>query len=198
MGLDLEYTDGQTPIDPDERKGLLVRTITSKYELDEFEQFNIQEAVEWSLKFKFTREKILSEKFIRDLHRKMFGKVWKWAGQFRDTNKNIGADKFQIPARLKQLLDDCNYWIINQTFPEDEISIRFKHKLVSIHLFPNGNGRHSRLMADIIVSKIFYKPVFSWGRNSMANNPEARNLYLQALREADNGNYRNLIKFARS
>lgn len=197
MGLNLEYAEGQTPIDPEERSGLLIKTITNRKELDEHEQLNIEDALEWTLKKNFKREEILTEKFIRDLHKKMFGKVWKWAGTFRDSNKNIGVDKFQIPVHLKNLLDDCKYWIENKIFTEDEISIRFKHKLVSIHLFPNGNGRHSRLMADVIISKVFHKPVYTWGSQTISNDDRLRALYLKSLREADNGNYTNLILFSR-
>lgn len=199
MGLNLEYADGQTPIDPEERSGLLIKTITTRGELDEHEQLNIEDALEWTLKKNFKREEILTEKFIRDLHKKMFGKVWRWAGIFRNSNKNIGVDKFQISIQLKNLLDDCRYWINNKTFSEDEIAIRFKHKLVSIHLFPNGNGRHSRLIADVIISKVFHKPVFTWGSQSnLSDDKKLRALYLKSLREADNGNYTKLISFSRS
>lgn len=128
----------------------------------------------------------------------MFDKVWIWAGVFRDSNKNIGVDKFQIPVQLKNLLDDCKYWIENKIFSEDEISLRFKHKLVSIHLFPNGNGRHSRLMADVLISKVFHKPVFTWGSQSNFSDDKLRDLYLKSLREADNGNCANLILFSRT
>ena len=198
MGLNLEYTEVQTPIDPEERNGLLIKTITTRRELDEHEQLNIEDALEWTLKKNFKGEEILTEKFIRDLHKKMFDKVWRWAGIFRDSNKNLGVDKFQIPTYLKNLLDDCKYWIENKIFSEDEISIRFKHKLVSIHLFPNGNGRHSRLMADVIISKIFCKPVYTWGSQTISDDNKLRALYLKSLREADNGVYSKLILFSRS
>jgi Fic-DOC domain mobile mystery protein B len=198
MGLNLEYTEGQTPIDIEERNGLLIKTISNRKELNEHEQLNIEEAIEWTLKRKFKKIDILSEKFLRDLHKKMFERVWNWAGNFRDSDKNIGVDKFQIPVKIKQLLDDCNYWIENNIFLADEIAIRFKHKLVSIHPFPNGNGRHSRLIADVIISKIFHKPVFGWGNKSSLSDIELRAFYLKSLQEADNGNYENLLLFSRS
>jgi Fic-DOC domain mobile mystery protein B len=198
MGLNLEYDEGQTPIDPEERRGLLIKTISTRKELDEHEQLNIEDALEWTLKKNFTGKEILTEKFIRDLHKKMFDKVWRWAGTFRNSNKNIGVDKFQIPMQLKNLFDDCRYWIDNKIFLEDEIAIRFKHKLVSIHLFPNGNGRHSRLMADVLISKVFHKPVFTWGMHNKQSDDQIRALYLKSLREADNGNYTKLISFSRS
>ncbi len=96
------------------------------------------------------------------------------------------------------LLDDCKYWIANQTFTDDEIAIRFKHRIVSIHCFANGNGRHSRLMADILIEKIFKKEVFSWGSANFVKAGDDRKAYLAALHEADRANYKSLIKFARS
>jgi len=155
MGLNLEYLDGQTPLDGNEKEGLLIKTISTRGELDEFEQFNIEKAVEWTISRKFQPEYILSEQFIKLLHNKMFCDVWSWAGKFRKTNKNIGVDKFLVAEELRCLIGDCKFWIENKTYSKDEIAIRFKHRLVKIHCFPNGNGRHSRLMADVIISKIF-------------------------------------------
>jgi len=151
MGLDLEYINGQTPLDEDEKNGLLIPTIATRGELDEFEQQNIEEAIQWVLTRTLKADIILTEKFVRNLHKRMYGNVWSWAGDFRKTDKNIGINKWQIPTALKYLLDDTLYWIEHEIFPPDEIAVRFKHKIVSIHCFPNGNGRHSRLMADIIV-----------------------------------------------
>lgn len=198
MGLDLDYIDGQTPIDEDEKEGLRIETISTKAELDEFEQLNIEEALQWVFGKKFTAETIFNEKFICDLHRRMFGKVWKWAGQFRKTNKNLGVDKLQISTQLKMLCDDAIYWIENKTYPPEEIAIRFKHRLVSIHCFPNGNGRHSRLMADIIIEKVFNQNVFSWGANNLSGPGKERTDYLTAVKQADFGNYKPLVQFARA
>lgn len=199
MGLDLNYYNGQTPIDEDEKEGLLIPSIANRDELDEFEQLNIQKAVElYLLRRKFKKETILTEKFILDVHKKMFEDVWNWAGKYRKTNKNIGIDKFQIPMRLRQLLDNCNYWIENKTFSEQEIALRFKHDIVSIHLFPNGNGRHSRLLADIIMKQIFNKPAFSWGSQNLEKKNSHRDKYIQALREADKGDFNGLLNFMES
>jgi Fic-DOC domain mobile mystery protein B len=201
MGLiELQYNDGQTPLDEDEKEGLLIPSITTKGELDEVEQRNIENAIRWAIerKRKFTVGEILTEQFIIELHKRMFGEVWKWAGQFRRTNKNIGVDKYQIGTELRMLLDDCKYWITNDIYPADEIAVRFKHRIVSIHCFANGNGRHSRLIADIIIEKLFGKDVFTWGSMSFVSGNEARVAYLKALRAADAGNYEPLIVFARS
>lgn len=187
MGLEtLQYEEGQTPLDPDEKDGLLIPTISTRNELDEVKQRNIEEAIRWTLerRKRFTIEEILSEQFVMELHKRMYGEVWEWAGRFRNTNKNIGVDKYQIGIELRALLDDCRYWIENKTFPEDEIAIRFKHRIVSIHCFPNGNGRHSRLIADIIAEKILKRPVFTWGSQRLMQSSNYRSLYLTALRQA--------------
>ncbi len=197
MGLELQYEDGQTPLDENESEGLLLKTITTQGELNEAEQLNIEEAVEWTLRRKFGKDDILSEGFCNELHRKMYSGVWRWAGTFRKTNKNIGVDKFQIPVDLRALVDDCRFWIDHKTYPEDEIAVRFKHRIVSIHCYANGNGRHSRLMADVIVSHIFGRPVFSWGASNLGRASEARERYLKALKMADKGDVKELVGFAR-
>lgn len=198
MGLSLEYSEGQTPLDPDEQEGLLIPTITTRGELDEFEQLNIEQAIQWSLGRSIKASAILSETFIRKLHQRMYGNVWAWAGEFRTTNKNIGVDKWQIPTELKILIDDATFWNAQNIFPPDEIALRFKHRLVSIHCFANGNGRHSRLMADIIINKIFDLPVFTWGAANLLKTGDIRTSYLRALKAADAGDMSLLMTFARS
>ena len=197
MGLNLAYTDGQTPLDEDEKEDLLINSISTRAELDEFEQKNIEDAIQWSLTRKFKAAQILSESFIKDLHKRMYGSVWKWAGQYRKTNKNIGVDKLEISTTLRSLIDDAKYWLENSVYEPDEFAIRFKHRLVSIHCFPNGNGRHSRMIADIIIEKIYKQPVFSWGDSSFSEETDIRDKYLKALRKADKGNIDLLLKFAR-
>ena len=198
MGLDVEYLPGQTPLDEDEKDGLLIPTITTRSELDEFEQKNIEEAIQWSLGRNFKMEAIFTEDFVKKLHSRMYGEIWAWAGNFRKTNKNIGVDKWQIPVALKSLLDDALFWVQHNSFPPDEIAIHFKHRIVSIHCFPNGNGGHSRLMGDIIISKIFKQPEFTWGAASLFKESEERSQYLKALHAADAGDCSLLIAFAKS
>jgi len=198
MGLNLEYINGQTPIEEDEKEDLLIETISTRKELDEFEHKNIEEALQWVLSNSFKIENILTEKFICNLHKKMLGEVWAWAGKFRKTNKNLGIDKWQIPTALKTLCDDTFFWVKHKTYKPDEIALKFKHRVVSIHCFPNGNGRHSRLMADLIIYKVYNLPLFSWGADDLIYQGEIRTTYLKALKAADNGQYNLLFAFARS
>ena len=204
MGLILEYEEGQTPLDEDERADLLIPSVMTRRDLDEVEQRNIEEAVRWTLqrRRKWSPNEILTERFIKDIHNRMLGEVWKWAGQFRRSNKNIGVDKYHIGIELKRLLDDTQYWVKHHTYSQDEIAIRFKHRLVSIHCFANGNGRHSRLMADIIIEKLFEREIFTWGAKenhaNLVKPGDSRMFYISALRQADGGNYEPLLLFART
>jgi Fic-DOC domain mobile mystery protein B len=197
MGLDFKYVDGQTPLSEEEKQGLLIKSITTRGELDELEQLNIEKAVEWTLNNKFLKEKILSLEFIKSVHKKMLGDIWEWAGRFRRSEKNIGVDWIRIGVELRMLLDDTKYWIENDTYPPDEIAIRFKHRLVNIHCFPNGNGRHSRLMADIIIESVFGKNVFTWNNSNLVKPDNARKEYIDSIRKADNGSIEPLLEFAR-
>ncbi len=198
MGLIFEYEEGQTPLAEEEKGGLLLPSITNHEDLDEFEQLNIEKALLWLMSKKFKKEKILTEDFVIALHKKMFDGVWRWAGTFRKSEKNIGVSWINIRTDLKVVLDDTAFWIDNATFPPDEIAIRFKHRLVAIHCFANGNGRHSRIMADAIIELIFKKEVFSWNHSNMVKADETRKKYISAIRTADNGNIQPLLKFARS
>jgi Fic-DOC domain mobile mystery protein B len=198
MGLDLTYNDSQTPLDEDEKEGLIINSIATRGELDEFEQQNIEDAIQWSLTRRFKSELILSESFIQKLHKRMYRNVWRWAGKYRKTNKNIGVDKLEIPVALRSLIDDASFWLEHNVYEPEEFAIRFKHRLVSIHCFPNGNGRHSRMIADIIIENIYQQPVFSWGSKSLTDENDSREKYLIAIRKADKGDFDLLLKFARS
>jgi len=198
MGLGLDYINGQTLLDDDEKEGLLIPTIATREELDQFEQRNIEEALQWVFTKSFKADKVFTEKFICELHKRMYGSVWSWAGKFRKTDKNLGIDKWQIPVALKTLCDDGLFWVKNKTYSSEEIAIRVTHRIVSIHCFPNGNGRHSRLMADIIINKIYKLPMFSWGTGVLVHQGDARKTYLNTVKEADCNSFQPLIEFARS
>jgi Fic-DOC domain mobile mystery protein B len=198
MGLNINYIEGQTPLSEDEQEGLRISSITTREELDEFEQLNIEKAIQWTFGKKLKTEQLFSEKFIKDLHKRMYGDVWKWAGTFRTSEKNIGIKSYLIGVELKQLLDDAIYWTQNKTYNSQEIAIRFKHRLVSIHCFANGNGRHSRLMADLIMEKIYNEKFFSWGSTNLVKATEVRAAYIKAVKKADKQDLLPLIAFAKS
>ena len=199
MGIKLDYISGQTPLNEIEISGLKIKTITTVSELNEHEQNNIEEAFHWALNRKIPIETLLTREWIFNVHYRMFNKVWDWAGEKRASNKNIGVDKYSIDPALVHMLDDIKYWIINRTFDPVEIAVRFKHRLVSIHCFPNGNGRHARLCADILIKQLTGQDGFTWGsHNSLYQESELRTAYITALKKADTGEYQPLIEFASS
>ena len=190
----LPEDDCQTPLTPEEFEGLVPSYITLREELNEAEQINIVEAQSWG--YKRTRS-VLSIKFLNDLHKRMFGKVWKWAGQYRKTGKNIGVDAYKIQIELKQLVDDDAYWIELSTYEPDEIAARFHHRLVYIHPYPNGNGRHARMAADLLLRSMEQEAV-TWGSENLTDPGRTRSQYITALRAADEHDYGPLFKFVRS
>lgn len=194
--IDFKYPKGATPIDPDEAVGLRLTHITTQGELNRWEQENIVEALAWIEKTKPTD--ILNEQFIKQLHKRMFGNVWKWAGQFRRSGKNIGVLWHQIPENIKNMCDDVPEWIQSQYESPEEMAVRFHHRLVWIHPFPDGNGRHSRLMANIFLENVLHGSPFTWGNQDLSNPNESRSRYINALQEADNGNLVPLLEFANS
>jgi Fic-DOC domain mobile mystery protein B len=191
------YKPGQTPIDAAEEEAL-IPPLTTQAELNLWEEQNNVAARHWALSKRILNQiEPLSEEFLLKLHRRMFADTWKWAGQIRTRDKNIGVPFYKIPVCLREFLDDARYWKDNKTYSFDEFAMRFHHRLVQIHLFPNGNGRHARLAVDVIARKS-NKPDFSWGTANLTKPGEARAAYLDAIHSADNGDYQRLIKFSRS
>jgi Fic-DOC domain mobile mystery protein B len=189
-----EEPDDATPLTPDEQRELIPAHIAYRNELNEAEQENILRAQDWALGRK---REILTEKFIKDLHKRMLGDVWRWAGKFRKTERNLGISFYEIPAALRQLLEDVRSWIEFRSYCADEIAVRFHHRLVAIHPFPNGNGRHARMMADLLVMQLGQER-FSWGRTTIWNASQTRKTYISALQSADHHDIEPLLTFARS
>ena len=186
--------DGRTELTEEESEGLIPSYITLRSELNEAEQANILDAEGWA----FARKRdLLEEGFLNNLHKRMYGNVWRWAGRYRTSGKNIGIDAYRIPTELRQLLDDCRYWIENGTYEPDEIAVRFHHRIGSIHCYPNGNGRHARLAADLLL-KSMGQERFSWGGENLIDVGETRERYIAALQAADEHDIGPLLEFVRS
>jgi Fic-DOC domain mobile mystery protein B len=180
---------GATPLEADDLEGL-IPNLRTQGELNDFEAANITSGMLWAEKSRKLKSQLLSASGLCLLHKKMFGSTWKWAGQFRMKEVNIGVAPSKIQNQLGILLDDVKYWIEYDTYPIDEIAIRFKHKLVSIHPFRNGNGRHSRAAADLLLYFNGFDK-FSWGGE--------RENYIKALKLADKTeDVKLLLKFARA
>ena len=188
-----DYAFGATPLDGDEAALLIPKHITKMSELNAFEHANILMAEQWAISSRF----VLSASYIKKLHKRMFDKTWKWAGQFRKTGKNIGVEAYRIESELQHLVADVLYQIEHKSFGFDEIAARFHHRLVLIHAFPNGNGRHARLMTDLILKKYGQKR-FTWGEGAAKKNSQkTRTDYISALRLADAHDMTALLEFVR-
>jgi Fic-DOC domain mobile mystery protein B len=189
-----KQVDDATIVPPDKRADLIPSHITLRRELNELEQENILTASVWALQ---RRHDPVSESFARKLHRRMFRKVWRWAGKYRTTNTNLGVDRTLIQSRLYEVLDNTRFWVENKTFSPDEIAIRFHHALVSVHPFSDGNGRWSRLMADVLTARL-ERPRFTWGGGDLGDAGQMRQKYIDTLKAADNQDFSSLLAFARS
>jgi Fic-DOC domain mobile mystery protein B len=189
-------SDGNTPLSPEELADL-IPSLATKEELNEWERENNLQARAWAIEDRTSAADIPSDEYLRKLHKRMFDQTWKWAGEYRRTEKNIGVPVHQIRERLLALCGDVRYWIEHDTYPADEIAVRFHHRLTFIHPFPNGNGRHARLMADILLNKLG-RLAFSWGSSNLVKEGEARAKYLEAIRAADYRDVQPLLEFARS
>jgi Fic-DOC domain mobile mystery protein B len=189
--------EGNTPLSAEEQADL-IPNLATKEELNEWERQNILEAYVWALAANnLRRNDPLVEPYVRDLHRRMFDQTWRWAGVYRASEKNIGVPHHEIRERLAGLLGDARYWLEHETYAADEFAVRFHHRLVVIHPFANGNGRHARLMADVLVQRQG-RPVFTWGGADLGGAGDFRERYIEALQAADGNDLQRLLDFARS
>ncbi len=189
--------EGNTPLSPEEQADL-IPDLTTKEELNEWERQNILEAYGWALNPRnLVRQNPFAEAYVRELHLRMFDQTWKWAGIYRTSEKNIGIPHFQVREALASLLGDARYWMEHQTFEPDELAVRFHHRLVWIHPFANGNGRHARLIADVL-ARMQGRPAFTWGGADIVQAGDFRRSYIDALRAADKNDIRPLLSFCRS
>lgn len=186
--------DHATPITPAERDGLIPTHVTLRGELNELEQRNIATADGWA----FARKRgVLGEPFLLGLHRRMFNRVWRWAGAYRKSDRDLGVKPHLVQVSLRQTIDDAQYWVDHKSYEFDELAVRFHHRLVCVHPFPNGNGRWSRLAADLLIVRLGGNR-FTWGNTNLQAKGKARDTYIKALKAADNHDYTALISFARS
>ncbi len=194
--LGASHAPGATPLDPDEIAALMPTAVFTQAELNEWEQANIVEGTTWARSRR--KRQILTAEFLRELHFRMFGRTWTWAGAFRHSNKNIGGDWSLVPSAMQDLLNDTRYWIEHSTYPRDEIGARFHHRLVLIHPFPNGNGRFARLATDVLLERELIVSAFTWGSGRLDEASATRARYIAALRAADKHDITRLVSFVRS
>jgi Fic-DOC domain mobile mystery protein B len=186
--------ENTTPLTAEEMRALIPAHIATRSELNKAEQDNIVRGQDWALARK---RDLLSEKFSAKLHQQMLGDVWRWAGKFRTSERNLGIPHYEIRTELSRLFEDTRTRITHKSYPPDEIAVRFHHRLVQIHPFPHGNGRHSRRMADLLVMSIG-RGRFWWGLANLQDAGTTRKRYIAALKDADNHDIDPLLAFARS
>lgn len=192
MALTPDAPPGATPLDPDEITGLIPSGIATQEQLNLWESENILAAETWAAGLR--RLDVLDEGFVRELHRRMFGHTWRWAGRFRRTEKNIGIAPEQIAPAIRNLLEDTRVQVEAKAYPLAEIAARFHHRLTRIHPFANGNGRHARMLTDLLMRQLGMRP-FGWGRGDLVHVGEVRTAYIAALRAADAGEFEPLLEF---
>jgi Fic-DOC domain mobile mystery protein B len=197
--LDGEDAPGATPLEDDDLDGLIPTHVATRGDLNIVEQANIERATRWAYRARtiLPIADLLTVSLSTEVHRQMFGEVWRWAGMQRVREANIGVDPASIPTETKVLLDDTQYWHAHETYDAIGRAVRLHHRLVSVHPFRNGNGRHARFMADLYLHSIGLERL-TWGGNRLTADGEPRRAYLQALRLADSGEVDSLIEFARS
>jgi len=197
MELKITYTDGQNQLNEEELTGLKLVDVTSYEAIQTEEQKGIAKTTAWVEKNYFKAERIFTEAFLKEIHKRMLSEVWLWAGKFRLHNKNIGVDKIKISSELKQLMSNTRFWIEDESYTMDEIALRFAHRLMQIQPFPDGNARHAKIMANVILEHLLNSEIFTWGE-SITDPQKNREAFLEALRKADKGKMEELLKFARS
>jgi Fic-DOC domain mobile mystery protein B len=190
--------EGATNLSPEERDGLLQTWITDRDALNKAEAQNILDGTAWARGRRGTNAiELLNDEYVKALHKQMFGDVWSWAGKYRERETNLGVQPYLISTAVPALFDEARYWVEQKSYEPDELAVRLKHRLVFIHPFPNGNGRHTRLLADLVIERLGGER-FTWGHENLTGVSELRTRYMAALRAADNHDIGPLLKFARS
>jgi Fic-DOC domain mobile mystery protein B len=187
-----------TPLAHDDLLGLIPAWIATRDDLNLAEFTNINAAQTQSIWRKFSTDQLLDDLRLRRLHKAMFGNVWAWAGQYRTRNLNLGIDFSNVSLEVRNLLEDAKYWFNSNAADQIEAdACAFHHRLVAIHPFANGNGRHARFYADLLLQSKGL-PAFTWGGVSLSDASEKRTAYIHALQLADRGDTRALQAFVRS
>lgn len=193
MGIEPEFLEGPTPLDPDEAEGL-IPSLSTQGELNEFEALNILEGATWARRSTKVRKALLDQATLRQIHNRMFGSTWRWAGKYRLTQMSIGCEAWRISSELKRLIDDVQSGLQFESYPPEEIAARFHHRIVWIHPFPNGNGRFARLATELLCEQSGWT-LPSRGASDLTRPREARKSYIKALQAADQHDHLPLMQY---
>jgi len=199
MTADIFQTDDHnTDLSPEEQLQL-IPSLTTRAELNAAERMNINAARLWAMRPRvLQRPDLLTDTFSRELHRNMFNHIWRWAGRYRTSERNLGWEVHRLSEGIRNAFGDTQCSMQHGTYPLTEVAVRLHHRLVAIHPWPNGNGRHARLMADLVVASRAGREL-TWGASSdLAFAGQARNRYIAAIQQADAGDMAALLAFAES
>lgn len=195
----IENPEGATPLSPDDMLGLKHKHVDTREQLNELEAANILQGQIWASTLKKpTLDSIFDRAFVTNLHKALFGDVWEWAGIFRQRQLNIGIDPKNIPVDLHNFLEDAKCWVEFKHYDNLELSARIQHRLVQIHPFVNGNGRHSRIFTDIVRVYLLGEKPMKWAYAKLEDLTEERSSYITGLRKADEGDFSVFIKYLQS
>jgi Fic-DOC domain mobile mystery protein B len=199
MALTGAHAPGATPLSDEDLQGLRIPSVKTHGELNEVEAANIIRGQEWALRSRAARlPGILSDDFVQRLHEAMLGDVWTWAGEYRLTDTNIGVPHAQIREHLLNLYADARTWLEHGVYSPEEFAVRLHHRIVAVHPFRNGNGRHARLVAHIVLVRHFKRDPLPWGNSLLHAADAVRQAYIEALVAADHHDFGPLLTFARS
>ena len=199
MALTGAHAPGATPLTEADLTGLLIPSVTTHGELNAVEAANIIRAQEWALHARGVRlPNMLSDDFLQRLHRHLFGDVWRWAGDYRLANTNLGVPHQQIREHLRNVYADALVWFERKVYSPEEFAVRLHHRVVTVHPFRNGNGRHARMLANLVLVRHFKRDPLPWSNSPLRAASAVRQVYLAALRAADDGDLAPLLAFANS
>jgi Fic-DOC domain mobile mystery protein B len=197
MALTEINAPGATPLSDEDLQGLRIPSVTTHGELNEAEAANIIRGQEWALRARTARlPDLLSDRFMQRLHLTMFGDVWRWAGKYRLKDTNIGVPAHEIREHLRNVYADARAWLEHDVYSPEEFAARLHYRIATVHPFPNGNGRHARMVAHVVLVRHFKRDPLPWGNSALYAADAARQAYITALVAADNNDFAPLLTFA--
>lgn len=190
MALIGEIIAGRTSLTVQDLQGLKLPFVKTRAQLSAVEGPNIVSGKQATLTSRKSRvPNMLSVEYLRELHSRMFNDVWDWAAQIPSTElqNEFAASVPGIRPQLSILYADAiEYWLNDKRMTPEEFAVRVHHRVVKIHPFRNGNGRHSRLLADLLLSENFGLETFTWGGSAQLGAGDLyRQPYLEGLKAAD-------------
>ena len=159
--MPLEPGYGETPIPGDELAALVPHVIDTlaapitRADIYDLESAVLQDVTETQLAAaldgSLTLDDLLNDYFLRDLHTQLYGDIWMWAGRWRQYEVNIGVAPEHIAVELRSAMGNIGYrWERAADWTPRELGVAVHAEAVRVHPFTDGNGRTTRLLADLV------------------------------------------------